>query len=109
RAPRGSRDSGECNIHLYGANWSSYAELKGYVANVFRILAQHEVTLDADGSLTLDDDYQYAHPPAGRVRVVSRRGRTDGAGNAASDDGSQWQDAYAIPLGNGVELRFPDD
>ncbi|CAA9302568.1 MAG: hypothetical protein AVDCRST_MAG68-583 [uncultured Gemmatimonadetes bacterium] len=107
RAPSGRHESGECNIHLYGASWSSYGELKGYVASVFRILKREDVTLNADGSLHLQDDYQNIHASAAQVRVVSPRGRTDGAGNAASDDGSRWRGA--IGLGNGVVLRFADD
>lgn len=104
RAPNGRYESGECNIHLYGASWSSYNELKGYVTSVFRTLDQHDVVLGADGSLSLHDDYSNVHATAAQVRVVSPRGTTDGAGNRASGDGSQWQGA--IGLGNGVTLRY---
>ena len=106
RAPNGRHESGECNIHLYGASWSSYGELKGYVSNVMRILDQNDVVLGADGSLSLHDDYQNVHATASQVRVVAPRGTTDGAGNRASGDGTQWRGSIA--LGNGVSLRFAD-
>ena len=35
RAPRGEGESGECNVKLYGASWSSKDDLRGKVRQTF--------------------------------------------------------------------------
>ena len=104
REANGRHESGECNIHLYGGRWSSYAELKGYVSAVLRTLNNYEARFTADGTLYMDDDYGNVQASADRVRIVSPSGTTDGAGNRASDNGAQF--SGAIGLGNGVSIRF---
>ena len=105
RAPNGSHESGECNIHLYnGARWNSYAELKGYVGSVLRTLDGYDARFGPDGNFYFDDDYNNHVVPLGNVRVLSSRGVTDGNGNGARDDGSQFSGAIGLP--NGVTLRF---
>lgn len=104
REANGRHESGECNIHLYGGRWSSYAELKGYVSAVQRTLNNYEARFGTDGRLYMDDDYGNVEAPADKVRIVSPSGTTDGAGNRVSDNGSQF--SGAIGLGNGVVVRF---
>ncbi|HEX8210508.1 MAG TPA: hypothetical protein VF584_10065 [Longimicrobium sp.] len=104
REANGRHESGECNIHLYGGRWSSYGELKGYVSAVLRRLDNYEARFTADGTFYMDDDYGNIEASADKVRIVSPSGTTDGAGNRAPDNGSQF--SGAIGLGNGVSIRF---
>ena len=104
REANGRHESGECNIHLYGGRWSSYGELKGYVGAVLRALNNYEARFTTDGTFYMDDDYGNVEASADKVRIVSPSGTTDGAGNRASDNGSQL--SGAIGLGNGVSIRF---
>jgi hypothetical protein len=104
RAPNGSGESGECNIQLYGAAWNGYPQLRGFVDAALRRLAQYEARFTSDGTFYMDDDYGNVSAPAGQVRVISGRGMTDGAGNRAPDNGSQYSGSIALP--NGVTIRF---
>ena len=106
RAPNGSAESGECNVRLYnGANWRSYAELKGYVAAVLRTLESYGALFSANGQFYFDDDYNHFVVPLRDLRVVSARGVTDGSGGGVADDGSRLSGSISLP--NGVTLRFP--
>jgi hypothetical protein len=55
RAPRGSGDSGECNVNLYGGGWSSETDLRGRVRRAFGAMQIAGLAFDnADGTVLRD-------------------------------------------------------
>lgn len=86
RAPRGSGERGECNIHLYGGgSWNSFAQLVQMVAATQRALGS-DAYFTEDGSLQYDwYDHNWVQIPAGELRIETPQGVvTDGTGRRVS-------------------------
>lgn len=92
RAPRGSGDSGECNINLYGASWSSRDDLRAKVRQSFSAMQNAGVSFETTQGTVFKDVRMNVNIQASSVFVGPK-------GNAPKGK-------FYVDLPNGYAIAF---
>ena len=92
RAPRGSGDSGECNINLYGASWSSKDDLRAKVRQSFGAMQNAGVSFETTQGTVFKDVRMNVNIQASSVFVGPK--------------GSAPKGRFYVDLPNGYAIAF---